>query len=70
MDEERTQGCLQSAAGPIGPAAAEQNTGTAEKGVVKMQVMVGKPAPDFEATAYLERRLRHPQALRASTASG
>jgi len=56
VGEDKTQGCVQSAAGPIGPAVAEQNQGTgpAEKGVARMQASVGKEAPDFEATAYHE----------------
>jgi len=56
MDEDRAQGCVQAAAGPIGPAVAEQNTGTgpAEKWEAKMHATVGKEAPDFEATAYHE----------------
>lgn len=56
MGEDKTQGCVQSAAGPIGPASAERNTGTGpeEKGVAKMQAAVGKEAPDFEATAFYE----------------
>ena len=56
MGEDKTQGCVQSAAGPIGSAVVEQNkpTSPAERGVAKMQATVGKEAPDFEATAYYE----------------
>ncbi len=56
MSEDSAQGCVQSAAGPIGPAAAEKSTGAGpeEKGGAKMQATVGKEAPDFEATAYYD----------------
>jgi hypothetical protein len=56
MGEDRAQGCVQAAAGPIGPSAKEQGTDTSPegKGVAKMQATVGKEAPDFEATAYHE----------------
>jgi AhpC/TSA family len=54
MSEDRTQGCVQSAAGPISPAVTEQNTGNGQAGrkETKMQATVGKEAPDFEATSY------------------
>jgi hypothetical protein len=56
MSEEGVQGCVQSAAGPIGPASAEPRAGAGpeERGEAKMQATVGKEAPDFEATAFLE----------------
>jgi peroxiredoxin (alkyl hydroperoxide reductase subunit C) len=55
--DEKVEGCVASAAGPVGPAAepaAEpaQDARTQSKEEAKMQVMVGKPAPDFEAAAF------------------
>ncbi len=50
---KKPEGCVASAAGPIvakPAAAAELVTPTKEE--VKMSVMVGKEAPDFEASAY------------------
>ena len=47
------KGCVATAQGPLVPKAetpaAREHTTT---GGGAMQVMVGKPAPDFEATAY------------------
>jgi hypothetical protein len=56
MGEDKTQGCVQSAAGPIRPASAERDAGAGpeERGVAKMAATVGKEAPDFEATAFHE----------------
>jgi hypothetical protein len=56
MGEDKTQGCVQSAAGPIRPASAERSAGAGpeEGGETKMQAVVGKEAPDFEATAFYE----------------
>jgi AhpC/TSA family len=55
MDDDKVQGCVQAAAGPLGPASksAVSDAGPAESEVVKMQAAVGKEAPDFEATAFL-----------------
>jgi hypothetical protein len=56
MGDDKTQGCVQSAAGPIGPASAARSAGTGqeERGEAKMQATVGREAPDFEATAFHE----------------
>lgn len=51
---QKHKGCVATAQGPIVPedtaaqAHTEQTTGGA-----RMQVMVGQPAPDFEASAYM-----------------
>jgi len=50
MAEEQAQGCVQAAEGPI--VADQASDGKPVKETVKMQVMVGKEAPDFGATAY------------------
>ena len=55
MPEPRDS-CVQAAKGPVGmpaaqPAAAAQN---ALKEATKMTARVGKPAPDFEANAFVD----------------
>lgn len=53
---KKPDGCAKSAAGPIGqPATSEEQapTSTPERNP-DMQARVGKPAPDFEATAYVD----------------
>ena len=58
MSNNKPEGCVSSAAGPIGTRAAgdagqrQQSAGSTQE--AKMQVMVGKPAPDFEAGAFHE----------------
>ncbi len=49
--------CVQPAKGPVSPASAQaavpardQNTGEASK----ITARIGKPAPDFEASAFME----------------
>jgi len=56
MSEDNVQGCVRSAAGPIGPASAERSAGAGpeERGEARMQATVGREAPDFEATAFHE----------------
>jgi len=52
---EAKDGCVSPAKGPIGPEAPDfsekQEQSVPE--VVKMQAKVGKPAPDFGASAYV-----------------
>ena len=51
---KKPDGCARPAAGPIGqPDAVEAPAATPTEGKLKMQAKVGKPAPDFEATAYV-----------------
>ena len=46
--------CVKPAGGPIGQStAAETPTPTQTEGGRKMIAQVGKPAPDFEASAYV-----------------
>ena len=54
MNKKKVEGCVKTAAGPIAPsnAPASAATATAERSVT-MTAHVGKPAPDFEATAYV-----------------
>ena len=51
---KKPEGCAKPAGGPIGqPAAEEASTSTPTEGINKMMARVGKPAPDFEASAYV-----------------
>lgn len=53
---EAKDGCVQPAKGPI-VAGKEQSSPTEtqkQKGVEKVTAQVGKPAPDFEAGAFVE----------------
>jgi len=54
MAPDKAEGCVATAEGPIVPSEedATERTGEPPKKEVKMQVMVGKKAPDFEATAF------------------
>lgn len=57
MTDKKPVGCVQPAAGPVGPkppepAAVESKPFEAKEAI--MRVMVGKEAPDFEASAYHE----------------
>lgn len=58
MTEEKAQGCVASAAGPVSPKAGDSPPVSGHyvdsKEVSKVSVMVGKEAPDFEASAYHE----------------
>jgi hypothetical protein len=60
MSEDSTQ-CVQRAGGPILAEPEEVDPGqTAERTEVpEMSVQVGKPAPDFEATAYVDRAFKN-----------
>ena len=50
-------GCVQPAGGPLLPPEdkdASSQTQDVQKEVKKMSARVGKPAPDFEASAYID----------------
>ena len=53
---EAKDGCVQAAAGPIAPAAETSSApvATTAKEGTRMLARVGKPAPDFEASAYID----------------
>ena len=55
MDKDKTS-CVQPAGGPVKAAGEEETSQTTQKPEEekKMGVMVGKPAPDFEANAFHE----------------
>ncbi len=55
-------GCVRPSKGPIVEEAVRSNGGTpvsAEKEAPKMQARVGKPAPDFELSAFLDGGLKN-----------
>jgi peroxiredoxin (alkyl hydroperoxide reductase subunit C) len=58
MSSGKPEGCVVPSKGPIVPRAAveaeESQQRSQRAAEVKMQVMVGKPAPDFEASAFLD----------------
>jgi peroxiredoxin (alkyl hydroperoxide reductase subunit C) len=53
---EAIDGCVKPTKGPIGVEIPQSNVGsqTAVKEAPKMLARVGKPAPDFELSAYLD----------------
>lgn len=53
---DKGRSCVEPAAGPIGvpDATADKDTAHSEKEIPLMAAQVGKPAPDFEANAYLD----------------
>lgn len=54
MAEER-EGCVKPTRGPLTEAAqASKPPEEGGKGVSRMSVIVGRPAPDFEASAYVD----------------
>jgi len=57
---EAKDGCVQPAKGPIKPAESKTSQpSTSQKQEVKMTAQVGKPAPDFEASAYVDGGFRN-----------
>jgi peroxiredoxin (alkyl hydroperoxide reductase subunit C) len=55
MKDKKVDGCVKAAAGPIGEP---QSPDTPQAGNTErrstMRAQVGKPAPDFEASAYVD----------------
>jgi hypothetical protein len=52
-EAKKAEGCVAAAAGPVVPKAGGGSEQAREaKEEAKMQVMVGKEAPDFEAAAF------------------
>lgn len=52
---EPAESCVKPSKGPIAASAAEESAsvqGQPKQEVVKMMARVGKPAPDFEASAF------------------
>jgi hypothetical protein len=51
----KPDGCVKPAGGPISmPAAAAEPAANPNERSVKMTAQVGKPAPDFEASAFVK----------------
>jgi peroxiredoxin (alkyl hydroperoxide reductase subunit C) len=54
-DKKKAEGCVATAAGPVVNKAAPGGTPSEPAHEEKrMQVTVGKPAPDFEAAAFVD----------------
>jgi len=52
---EAKDSCVEPAKGPIGLAETQTSqTAQIRKEELKMRAQVGKPAPDFEASAYID----------------
>jgi peroxiredoxin (alkyl hydroperoxide reductase subunit C) len=52
---KKQDGCVKPAGGPlVEPAAAQAPVVTQNEGSMAMMAQVGKPAPDFEASAYVD----------------
>jgi hypothetical protein len=52
---EAKDGCVKPAKGPIMPGGSKSSqASTTQKEEIKMIAQVGKPAPDFEASAYID----------------
>lgn len=59
---KQKDGCVQPAAGPVGAPAKEAGKEVIEsdlKGGTIMTARVGKPAPDFEASAFVDGSFRN-----------
>jgi peroxiredoxin (alkyl hydroperoxide reductase subunit C) len=59
---EEASGCVKPAAGPISPDQVAESTAPQhpdEQEKTTMQARVGHPAPDFEATAYMDGGFRN-----------
>lgn len=58
MTDKKQEGCVSAAAGPIAPKPQSGTTTAGPPGPAgkeeRMALMVGKEAPDFEASAYHE----------------
>lgn len=51
-DDQTVEGCVMPAGGPIAPPAATESIEPAASEEKTMSVMVGKEAPDFQASAF------------------
>ncbi len=57
---EPGEGCVQPSQGPVGPPESKKTSESKErKEEIKMMALVGKAAPDFEASAYFEGAFRN-----------
>lgn len=52
--EEPKDSCVKPAKGPILPETETKTTSIFKEEVTKMIAKVGKPAPDFEASAFID----------------
>ncbi len=63
MSEKKLDSCVEAATGPIAARDDEPQTDSAggkpSKEVIKLRAQVGKEAPDFEATAFVDGGFRN-----------
>jgi hypothetical protein len=54
-DKKKVEGCVAKAAGPVVPKAAQEaGQAVTAREETRMHATVGKEAPDFEASAYVD----------------
>ena len=57
MDEETDVGCARPIGGPV-ESSSDEDKQTKEKEAIKMSAQVGKKAPDFQAPAFHEGKIK------------
>jgi len=57
MGEELEVGCARPIGGPV-KSSSDEDKQTKEKEIIKMSVQVGKKAPDFQAPAFHEGKMK------------
>ena len=57
MGEEIEVGCARPIGGPV-ESSSDEDKQTKEKEIIKMSVQVGKKAPDFQAPAFHEGKMK------------
>jgi len=57
MGEEINVGCARPIGGPV-ESSSDEDKQTKEKEIIKMSVQVGKKAPDFQAPAFHEGKMK------------
>jgi len=57
MGEEIEVGCARPIGGPV-ESSSDKNEHTKEKEIIKMSIQVGKKAPDFQAPAFHEGKMK------------
>ena len=57
--KEDPESCVKPAKGPLGEVATENSPASGSPRPATIMARVGKPAPDFEASAYLDGRFKN-----------
>lgn len=57
MGEDLEVGCARPIGGPV-ESSSDENKQTKEKEIIKMSVQVGKKAPDFQAPAFHDGKMK------------